>query len=179
MSARNAVYGTFVWPYLAVRDVRFCRTVGLVPRGLVFSSVRTRTLAVQVHGTARTVATAAVSQWRAGTVVRCRGGGTVVVAIVRGRFRGTEWRHRVFFGRNSSGPVHRNRLIVHDVVGQHRLVVHEVHRRGGHRGRRGRVVDQRRFESGGRRSGTQHEAHHRYGKVKREQDELSVKSERQ
>lgn len=138
----------------------------------MFAPVRARTLAVQVHGAGRPVAAATVNQWR-----RRRRRTSAVTG--RRRFRVTGRRHRVHLGTVTSRiDTIRHRLVVHDVLGQCGLVVDEVHRRGGYRGRRGCVVDQRRFETGGRRPGTQHEAHHRYGKVEREQDELSVKSEK-
>lgn len=137
--------------------------VGRVPRVPVFAPVRTRTFAMQIHR----IATAVVNQRRtyAGIVVR-------VVSGVLGRFRGNR-QQRVEVGHRAD-----HHLVVNNAVGQQRLVVHEVHRRGGHRGRRGRVVDRRRLEPGGRWPGTQHEAHHRYGEVKREQDELPVEPEK-
>lgn len=148
------------------------RMVGLVPRGPVLAPVRTRAFAVQVHGAAAAVV---VDQWRDGA------DGTVVRVLGRRRhhhFRGDRGLWRLQLDRAAAAaPDHH--LVVDHVVRQQRLVVHEVQRRGGHRSRRGRVVDQRRLEAGGRRSGAQHEAHHGYGKVEREQDELPVEPERQ
>jgi len=106
--------------------------VGRIPRAPVFAPVRTRTLPVQAHGTASTAVL--VDQWRypdTGTVV-----GRRVVAGHR-HFRGYR---RVELGRTTTAAATADHhLVVH--VGQHRLVVHEVERRGGHRGRRGSVVD--------------------------------------
>jgi len=107
--------------------------VGRIPRAPVFAPVRTRTLPVQAYGTTSTTSTAAVlvDQWRSGTATVV--GRRRVVAGHR-HFRGRL--DRVELGRTATADHH---LVVH--VGQHRLVVHEVKRRGGHRGRRGSVVD--------------------------------------
>lgn len=156
-------FGKGLYLVVFIRVVGLDRAVGLVPSVPVSALVRT--LAVQVR---RSAGAAAV----AGTVAR--------TGVVGGRRRGD--RRRFSGDRQRRLHVklgHHHHVVVHDVVGQHGLVVHEVHRRGGRRGRRGRVVDGRRFETGGRRTGTQHKAHHRYGKVKREQYELSVESVRE
>lgn len=155
---------------VVVRVVGVGRTVGLAPRVPVFAPVRTRTFAMQPHGT---TASAVVHPWRvdAAPVVRH------VVGEVFSNYRRCDLRgdrQRFELGQPGVAAAHRH-LVVRDVVGK-RLVVHEVQRRGGHSGRRGRVVDQRRFESGGWWPGPQHEAHHRYGEVKREQYELPVES---
>lgn len=101
--------------------------VGRIPRASVFAPVRTRTLSVQAYYNTST--SILVDQWNSDTATV---DGRYVVVGHR-HFRGY---HSVKLGRTSTTDYH---LVVH--VGQHRLVVHEVKRRGGHRGRRGSVVD--------------------------------------
>jgi len=104
--------------------------VGRIPRAPVFAPVRTRTLPVQAHGTTSTAAVL-VDQWHSDTA-------TVVGRrrAVAGHRHFSGYLRRVEIGRTATADHH---LVVH--VGQHRLVVHEVERSGGHRGRRGSVVD--------------------------------------
>jgi len=106
--------------------------VGRIPRAPVFAPVRTRTLSVKANGsTSTTYTTVIVDQWRPDIA-------TVIGLGVLDDHRNFRGYHRLEFGRSATTDHH---LVVYDVVGQHGFVVHEVKRRGGHRGRRGSVVD--------------------------------------